>query len=351
MQDGLREGFYEITNPNVIAIKIDDKGWRGGYRSGGLSFDTVYIPDDVFVRCVKQLIGKPLNLNHRRDIIKNDIGKIIDVIQNTNGIKGNKQILRAEGENLGAYFAIAELNGIINAEEASNYKGSSTEFKILRKKNNFKVNGGIVDVLIEDYALTGLALTPKPRALEADVILNACEEKNNDIKKLDNENSNINCNINNNFNMAEITPEIKKEIENAIKNAMEDIQNKVKNTQDEELKNAIKNGIDEYEKEKLKNAEDEKLKNAEAQEKEELKNAVKNMQEEIKNLKNSIKNAEPEKKEDENGKPVENSLTSNPAQDLLKDKNLTSKPLHNSNDGISEYAKGFASYLINQAKK
>lgn len=346
MQEGLREGFYEITNPNVIAIKIDDKGWRGGYKNGGHSFDTVYIPDDVFVRCVKQLIGKPLNLNHRRDAIKNDIGKIVDVIQNTNGIKGNKQILRAEGENLGAYFAIAELNGVISAEEASNYKGSSTEFNILRKKDNYKVNGGIVDVLIEDYALTGLALTPTPRALEADVILNSYEEK-----KLDNENNNINTQLSNNFNMAEITPEIKKEIENAIKNAMEDIQNKVKNTQDEELKNKIKNGIDEYEKEKLKNAEDEKLKNAEMQEKEELKNAVKNMAEEIKNLKNSIKNEEPEKKEDENGKPVENSLYNNPSQDLLRDRKLTQKPIHNSDVSISEYAKGFAAHLINQRKK
>lgn len=333
MQDGLRKGFYEITNPNIVAIKVDDKGWRGGYKKNGHPFDTVYIPDDVFVRCVKQLIGKPLNLNHRRDAIKNDIGKIIDVIQNTNGIKGNKQILRAEGENLGAYFAIAELNGIVNAENAGSYKGSSTEFKILRKKDNVAVNGGTVDVFIEDYVLTGLAITPTPRALEADVIINSCEEK-----KLDNENIDANTQTNNNFNMAEVTPEIKKEIENAVKNAMEDIQNKVKN------------GIEEYEKEKLKNAENEKLKNAAMQEKEDLKNSVKNMQEEIKDLKNSIKNAESEKK-DKDEKPVENALTSDLAQDLLKDKLLMQKPLHNSDSGISEYAKGFAAHLINQVKK
>jgi len=171
--------MYDInTNPAV----------RNLAKQYGLNTEKdvgIFVSDQFYKSLVKTLVGKIANLSHKADEV---VGKIIDVVQNTDGIESfDGATISNDDKYAGKYFAIVKFNNNVDPAVISQvYSGTSTQYRLQDMKFGVpkeKINGydNCLEIIGGEY--DGLAMVNSPRSTDATLIINSSEEKKLDNKK------------------------------------------------------------------------------------------------------------------------------------------------------------------------
>jgi hypothetical protein len=259
----------------------------------------IFVSDQFYKSLVKTLVGKIANLSHKADKV---VGKIIDVVQNTDGIESfDGATISNDDKYAGKYFAIVKFNNNVDPAVISQvYSGTSTQYRLHDMKFGVpkeKINGydNCLEIIGGEYH--GLAMVNSPRSTDANLIINSSEEK-----KLDNKKE-LKTLENSNFLLTKMDEEKKAYNEDDIKQIADGLNKLKEREESERLANEEKENREQRFlsiENRLKNMEDNYAKAQNSTDTKDEKDSVDNEEEKDESKTDSVDNeGEDEKKDDD----------------------------------------------------